>query len=89
MHAGTVKHSYPFCWRSETPLIYRAIPAWFMRVGQMNERLLQRNNETYWVPDAVREGRFANWLENARDWNISRNRSNFFFKFQASSSRVV
>ena len=77
MHAGTVKHSYPFCWRSETPLIYRAIPAWFMRVGQMNERLLQRNNETYWVPDAVREGRFANWLENARDWNISRNRSEF------------
>jgi len=74
VNASTVKHSYPFCWRSETPLIYRAIPAWFMRVSQMNDRLLDRNNETYWVPDTVREGRFANWLENARDWNISRNR---------------
>jgi len=74
VNASTIKHSYPFCWRSETPLIYRAIPAWFMRVSQMNERLLERNGETYWVPDSVREGRFANWLENARDWNLSRNR---------------
>jgi len=72
--AGTVKHSYPFCWRSETPLIYRAIPSWFMRVSQMQERLLERNAETYWVPESVKEGRFANWLENARDWNLSRNR---------------
>ena len=74
VNASTVKHSYPFCWRSETPLIYRAIPCWFMRVAQMQERLLERNQDTYWVPESVREGRFANWLENARDWNLSRNR---------------
>jgi len=72
--AGTIKHSYPFCWRSETPLLYRAIPSWFMRVEQMQDRLLAKNAETYWVPESVREGRFANWLENARDWNLSRNR---------------
>ena len=73
-NASTIKHSYPFCWRSETPLIYRAIPSWFMRVSQMQDRLGQKNKETYWVPESVREGRFANWLDNARDWNLSRNR---------------
>ena len=73
-HATTVMHNYPFCWRSDTPLLYRAVPSWFMRVAQMRESLLARNEETYWVPDTIREGRFANWLRDARDWNISRNR---------------
>ena len=59
---------------SDTPLLYRAVPSWFMRVEQMRDTLLARNDETYWVPEAIREGRFANWLKDARDWNISRSR---------------
>ncbi|KAJ3121621.1 isoleucine--tRNA ligase [Nowakowskiella sp. JEL0407] len=67
-------HQYPFCWRSDTPLIYKAVPAWFVRVSNINEKLLANNQQTYWVPEFVKEGRFANWLGGARDWNISRNR---------------
>jgi len=67
-------HSYPFCWRSDTPLIYRAVPSWFIRVEQMQEKLLESNDKTYWVPSFVQEKRFANWLRNARDWAVSRNR---------------
>ncbi|XP_074644579.1 isoleucine--tRNA ligase, cytoplasmic-like isoform X2 [Tubulanus polymorphus] len=74
VHQGTIKHSYPFCWRSETPLIYKAVPSWFVRVEHMTEKLLANNKETYWVPDFVKEKRFANWLRDARDWAISRNR---------------
>ncbi|XP_074594988.1 isoleucyl-tRNA synthetase [Brevipalpus obovatus] len=74
VHQSTVKHNYPFCWRSETPLIYRAVPSWFIRVEQMNDLLLKNNQETYWVPDFVKEKRFANWLRDARDWAVSRNR---------------
>ncbi|KAI9002349.1 tRNA synthetases class I-domain-containing protein [Gaertneriomyces semiglobifer] len=69
-----ISHSYPFCWRSDTPLIYKAVPGWFVRVSNINEKLVANNNQTYWVPDNVKEKRFHNWLENARDWNISRNR---------------
>jgi len=69
-----IEHSYPFCWRSETPLIYRAVPAWFVAVEKIKERLLANNEETMWVPAAIKEGRFHNWLRDARDWNISRNR---------------
>eukprot|EP00127_Corallochytrium_limacisporum_P006058 Clim_evm7s218 gene=Clim_evmTU7s218 len=68
------KHSYPFCWRSDTPLLYRAVPSWFVKVTDIKDRLLDENSKTYWVPDHVREGRFQSWLENARDWAISRNR---------------
>ncbi|KAJ3218961.1 isoleucine--tRNA ligase [Dinochytrium kinnereticum] len=67
-------HSYPFCWRSDTPLIYRAVPSWFVRVTNIKDQLLKNNSSTLWVPDFVKEKRFANWLENGRDWNISRNR---------------
>jgi len=74
VHAGTVKHSYPFCWRSETPLIYRAVPSWFIRVEQMSQQLIANNQKTYWVPDFVKEKRFGNWLRDARDWAVSRNR---------------
>jgi isoleucyl-tRNA synthetase len=74
VHQGTVSHSYPFCWRSDTPLIYRAVPSWFVRVEHMVDKLLVSNSQTYWVPDFVKEKRFGNWLREARDWAISRNR---------------
>ena len=74
VNQAQIKHNYPFCWRSETPLLYRAVPSWFMRVQQMTQNLLKKNEETYWVPETIREGRFANWLRDARDWNLSRNR---------------
>lgn len=74
VHQSTFKHSYPFCWRSETPLIYKAVPSWFVRVEQATTQLLENNQKTYWVPDFVKEKRFANWLREARDWAISRNR---------------
>merc|ERR550525_1106959 len=74
VQAGTIKHSYPHCWRSDTPLLYRAVPSWFMRVQHMQQKLLDNNATTYWVPDSIKEGRFANWLRDARDWNLSRNR---------------
>ncbi|KAL5543283.1 hypothetical protein UlMin_010993 [Ulmus minor] len=72
--SGTFTHSYPFCWRSKTPLIYRAVPSWFIRVEQLKDKLLENNKQTYWVPDFVKEKRFHNWLENARDWAVSRSR---------------
>ncbi|KAJ2784576.1 isoleucine--tRNA ligase [Coemansia javaensis] len=71
---GTVVHSYPFCWRSDTPLLYRAVPSWFVRVQNATDRLLKNSEETYWVPAFVKEKRFANWLGSARDWNVSRSR---------------
>uniref|UniRef100_A0A7S1CCN3 isoleucine--tRNA ligase n=1 Tax=Bicosoecida sp. CB-2014 TaxID=1486930 RepID=A0A7S1CCN3_9STRA len=71
---GTITHRYPFCWRSETPLIYRAVPSWFVRVESIKEDLVANNEQTYWVPSFVKEKRFHNWLTDARDWAISRNR---------------
>ncbi|PPQ68420.1 hypothetical protein CVT24_004841 [Panaeolus cyanescens] len=71
---STLNHSYPFCWRSGTPLIYRAIPTWFVRVTPIIDQLVKNNGETRWVPQSVGDNRFGNWLANARDWNISRNR---------------
>ncbi|CAH9101166.1 unnamed protein product [Cuscuta europaea] len=72
--SGNFTHSYPFCWRSDTPLIYRAVPSWFVAVEKIKGQLLKNNKETYWVPDFVKEKRFHNWLENARDWAVSRSR---------------
>ncbi|EOD13546.1 hypothetical protein EMIHUDRAFT_427789 [Emiliania huxleyi CCMP1516] len=69
-----INHSYPFCWRSDTPLIYRAVPGTFVAVEAIKEKLIANNKQTYWVPGHVREKRFQNWLENARDWAVSRNR---------------
>ena len=74
IHQGTIQHSYPHCWRCDQPLIYRAISTWFVRVEQMREQLLENNRQIHWVPGHVRDGRFGRWLENARDWAISRNR---------------
>lgn len=68
------KHNYPFCWRSDTPLIYRAVNSWFIKVEDMREKLTGLNEKINWVPKSVGESRFANWLANARDWGVSRNR---------------
>jgi isoleucyl-tRNA synthetase len=70
----TITHSYPFCWRSGTPLIYMALPAWFVRVTDLRDRMVAHNDTIHWVPEAVGAKRFGNWLQDARDWNISRNR---------------
>jgi isoleucyl-tRNA synthetase len=67
-------HSYPFCWRTGTPLIYKAIPTWFVAVETFRDRMAELNEEIHWVPTAVGEKRFGNWLRGARDWAISRNR---------------
>ncbi len=70
----TLVHSYPFCWRSDTPLIYRAVSTWFVKVESIRDKLLAANGATNWVPEHLRDGRFGKWLENARDWAVSRNR---------------
>ena len=74
VESGSIQHSYPFCWRSHTPLIYKAVPSYFVRVEVLRERLLACNDATAWVPAYVSEKRFRNWLEGAHDWAISRNR---------------
>ena len=71
---ATIDHSYPFCWRSGTPLIYKAMPVWFVKVTALKDRMVEHNREIHWVPEAVGGGRFNNWLADARDWNVSRNR---------------
>jgi isoleucyl-tRNA synthetase len=67
-------HNYPHCWRCSSPLIYRAISSWFVDIGKIKQDMLEANDTVYWVPDHLRQGRFGKWLENARDWAISRNR---------------
>jgi isoleucyl-tRNA synthetase len=69
-----VRHRYPFCWRSDTPLIYKAVRTWFVAVEKIKDRMLSANEKIHWVPEHIKEGRFGKWLENARDWAISRNR---------------
>jgi isoleucyl-tRNA synthetase len=74
VRAGSIVHSYPFCWRSDTPLLYRAVPCWFVKVEESRDALVANTLETYWVPSPIRDGRFVSWLQSARDWAISRNR---------------
>ena len=74
VQSGRIVHSYPFCWRTGTPLIYKAIPTWFVRVEAFRDRMVELNREVHWVPAFVGERRFGNWLAQARDWAISRNR---------------
>ncbi len=74
IHQDTIQHSYPFCPRSDTPLIYRAIPSWYVRVESLKDRLLKNNEQINWIPGHLKHGRFGKWLENARDWAISRHR---------------
>ncbi len=71
---STLQHSYPFCYRSQSPLIYRSVPSWFVRVTESREKLLNSNSHIRWVPDHIQEGRMGKWLENVNDWCISRNR---------------
>lgn len=70
----TYVHSYPHCWRTDTPLIYKAIDAWYVKVSAFRDRMVANNEQIDWVPEHVRDGIFGTWLKNARDWNISRNR---------------
>lgn len=69
-----IRHSYPFCWRSDTPLLYRTVPAWFVRIKDIIPDMLNNVDKTNWVPSTIKEKRFSNWIANARDWNVSRNR---------------
>ena len=69
-----ITHSYPFCWRSDTPLIYKAVPAWFVKIPQIIPTMLENINKSHWVPNFVKENRFGSWIANAKDWNVSRNR---------------
>ena len=71
---GQITHNYPFCWRSDTPLLYRAVPSWFVKIPDIIPEMLESIDKSHWVPSFVKEKRFANWIINARDWNISRNR---------------
>ena len=71
----TIVHSYPHSWRSGEPLIYMALPSWFVEVTKFRDRMVELNHEKVeWIPDHIRDGQFGKWLEGARDWNISRNR---------------
>lgn len=71
---STLVHSYPMCPRSDTPLIYRAIPSWYVDVTTLKERMLAINDTIHWVPEHIQHGRFGQWLASAKDWAISRNR---------------
>ncbi len=70
----TILHSYPHCWRCSSPLIYRAVESWFVKVTKIKETMLEANKTIHWQPAHIKNGRFGKWLEGARDWAISRNR---------------
>lgn len=70
----TYTHNYPHCWRTDTPIIYRALGSWYVEVTAIRDRLVELNQQINWVPEHVRDGRFGMWLDGARDWSISRNR---------------
>ena len=70
----TIVHRYPFCERTDTPLIYRAVPAWYVAVEKFRDRLCAHNDSINWIPAHLKHGRVGNWLQNAQDWAISRNR---------------
>lgn len=69
-----ILHSYPHCWRTDQPLIYKAVNSWYLAVTQFKDRMVELNKDITWMPEHVKDGAFGNWLSNARDWNISRNR---------------
>ena len=74
LHQSTLVHSYPMCYRTDTPLIYRAMPQWYLAVEKIKDKMMKANQQITWVPESIKEGRFGKWLENARDWAISRTR---------------
>lgn len=67
-------HTYPYCWRTDTPLIYKAMSSWFVRVTDFRDDMVKNNQQINWIPSHIKDGRFGKWLEGARDWSISRNR---------------
>lgn len=69
-----VVHSYPFCWRCDSPLLYYAIESWYIKVADIKDKLIENNKKIHWVPEHLKEGRFGKWIEDARDWGFSRNR---------------
>ncbi len=71
---GTYTHTYPFCWRCDTPLLYCARPTWFIRTSEVKDRLVALNQEINWYPEHIKNGRFGNWLENNIDWALGRDR---------------
>ena len=70
----TIKHTYPFCWRCETPLLYYALDSWFIKTTAVKNKLIENNQKINWVPGYVKNGRMGEWLESLKDWNLSRNR---------------
>ena len=72
--APLFEHSYPHCWRCDTPLIYYARETWFIRMTAVKEDLIRNNNTVNWIPESIGKGRFGDWLENVQDWGLSRNR---------------
>ena len=72
--APNFEHSYPHCWRCDTPLIYYARESWFIKMTEVKEDLIRNNNTINWIPESIGKGRFGDWLENVQDWGISRNR---------------
>ncbi len=68
------EHSYPFCWRCDTPLLYYAVDTWFIKMSALRDRLVANNNTVNWMPENIKEGRFGNFLENVIDWGLSRSR---------------
>ena len=73
-YRGTIRHRYPFCWRTDTPLIYRVTTSWFVAVEKIKDKVIEANKGIYWMPNHIKNGRFGKWLEGARDWAVSRNR---------------
>jgi isoleucyl-tRNA synthetase len=74
IHQSVIQHSYPHCYRCDSPLIYKAISTWFCRIEPIKKDMIKNNGLIHWVPEHLQSGRFGKWLENARDWNLSRNR---------------
>ncbi len=72
--AETVKHTYPFCWRCDTPLLYYAMVSWYLKTSQVKDQLIANNASVNWVPDHIKDGRMDEWLKNNRDWALSRSR---------------
>ncbi|GAB2953364.1 isoleucine--tRNA ligase [Micromonospora polyrhachis] len=74
LRQDTYTHSYPHCWRCDTPLVYKAVSSWFVAVTNFRDRMVELNQQINWTPGHIRDGSFGKWLANARDWSISRNR---------------
>ncbi|MFQ9514605.1 MAG: isoleucine--tRNA ligase [Eubacterium sp.] len=72
--APVFEHSYPHCWRCDTPLIYYAQESWFIKMTEVKDDMIRNNNTINWIPESIGKGRFGNWLENLQDWGVSRNR---------------